>query len=269
MNYWTQSEKNIYVAAHRGCSTKYPENTMAAFRAAVEAEVDQIEIDVHETKDGELVIIHDDKVDRTTDGKGKVRDMTLAEIKGLDAGIKKGERFKGERIPTLTEFMELIKDHPTMTVDVELKVYPTEGNEEYAYGVCDRILAVVDKYGYTDRCVINTWNGKLHEYVRDKYGDKYKQHLYYPVKHLGACTRDPYTYGYCVCMFGDKDAREYIASREEFDFMKQKYGIRTWAGAGVNNEERVLAAIECGAELITCNDPEKIMEILRKHGYHK
>ena len=72
MNYWTQSEKNIYVAAHRGCSTKYPENTMAAFRAAVEAEVDQIEIDVHETKDGELVIIHDDKVDRTTDGKGKV-----------------------------------------------------------------------------------------------------------------------------------------------------------------------------------------------------
>jgi len=60
MNFWTQSKKNIYVAAHRGWCSEYPENTMASFRAAVEIGVDQIELDVRMTKDGELVVIHDE-----------------------------------------------------------------------------------------------------------------------------------------------------------------------------------------------------------------
>ena len=80
MNYWTQSKNNIYVAAHRGSCDKYPENTMPAFRAAVEAGVDQIELDVRVTRDNELVIIHDSTVDRTTNGTGKVCDKLLAEL---------------------------------------------------------------------------------------------------------------------------------------------------------------------------------------------
>ena len=100
MNYWTQNEKNIFVAAHRGWRSRYPENTMEAFRAAVELEVDQIETDIRITKDGELVLIHDDKVDRTTNGSGKVCEMTLAELRALDAG-------NGAKIPTLIELMGL------------------------------------------------------------------------------------------------------------------------------------------------------------------
>jgi len=83
MNYWTQSEKNIYVAAHRGWSEKYPENTMTAFRKAIEIGVDQIETDIRITKDGELVCIHDETVDRTTNGSGRVCDFTLAELREL------------------------------------------------------------------------------------------------------------------------------------------------------------------------------------------
>lgn len=86
MNYWTQNRDNIYVAAHRGWSTKYPENTMPAFRAALELGVDQLETDVRVTKDGELVLIHDGTVDRTTDGTGRVYDMTFEELQQLDAG---------------------------------------------------------------------------------------------------------------------------------------------------------------------------------------
>ena len=71
MNYWTQSNTNIYVAAHRGWKSKYPENTKEAFEAALTLGVDQLETDVRITKDGELVLIHDDKVDRTTNGTGK------------------------------------------------------------------------------------------------------------------------------------------------------------------------------------------------------
>ena len=71
------------VFAHRGFSGRYPENTMLAFEKAVELGVDGIELDVHLSKDGELVIIHDEKVDRTCNGTGKVKDMTLAELKEL------------------------------------------------------------------------------------------------------------------------------------------------------------------------------------------
>ena len=123
-------------------------------------------------EDGELVIIHDATVDRTTDGTGKVNEKTLAEIKALDAGIKKGEEFKGCRIPTLIEFMEFVKDLPDMTVDFELKEYPVDGNEEVAYSVCDRVMKIIDEYGYTDRCVVNTFNARLHEYIHVKNGKK-------------------------------------------------------------------------------------------------
>ena len=139
MNYWTQSEKNIFVAAHRGWCEKYPENTMLAFRKALEVGVDQIETDVRITADGELVCIHDDSVDRTTNGSGKVSGFTLAELRGLDAGIRKGEEFAGERIPTFIEFMELVKDHPKITLDIELKERPGSTSDEVAFSVCDKI----------------------------------------------------------------------------------------------------------------------------------
>ena len=86
MNYWNQSTKNIYVAAHRGWRDEYPENTMPAFEAAVALGVDQLETDVRVTLDGELVLIHDATVDRTKNGKGKVCEKTLAELRALDAG---------------------------------------------------------------------------------------------------------------------------------------------------------------------------------------
>ena len=134
MSVWTQSKENIWVAAHRGFSEKYPENTMEAFRAAVALGVDQIETDVRITADGELVLHHDAAVDRTTDGTGLVKDYTLAQLKQLDAGIKKGEEFAGCRIPTFVEFMDYMKTLPHMTVDIELKEY-THVDEATAYEV--------------------------------------------------------------------------------------------------------------------------------------
>ena len=267
MNYWNESKKNIYVAAHRGICATYPENTMEAFKAALDAGVDQIELDVRVTRDNELVIIHDATVDRTTNGTGKVCDKLLAELKALDAGSHKGEQFKGAKIPTFIEFMELVKDHPTITIDIELKEYPTAGPEEVAYDVCDRVLKIVDDYGFTDRIVINTFNATLHEYIYKKYGKKYRQHVYYPLSHLGKPTMNPYEYAYCACMFRDFYSDLNIASKEAFEKMAS-LGVEPWAGACVKDEAGVDAAIEAGAVLITCNNGDEILEILRKKGYH-
>ena len=263
MNYWTQSHQNIYVAAHRGWRAKYPENTLEAFTAALTLDVDQLETDVRVTRDGELVLIHDATVDRTTDGSGKVCDMTLAELKALNAG-------DGAKIPTLIEFMELVKNHPTITLDIELKEYPTEGREELAYSVCDRVLKIMDNYGFTDRCVINTWSGKLHEYINETYGNKYKQHMYYPQRHLEGhstpCTKDPYLYGYCTCVFGLLDGE---VSIEEARQLRKEKDIRLWAGTYAKDEESIDVAIAMGAELITCDNPDEVLEILRKKNLHK
>jgi len=265
MNYWRESKENVYVAAHRGWSEAYPENTMEAFRAAVELGVDQIETDVRVTKDGELVLIHDAAVDRTTDGSGTVIDMTLAELKALDAGIRKGEQFKGCRVPTLTEFLDYARQFPLLTLDLELKEYPTEGREQLAFDVCDRILKLVDEYGFTDRVVINSFSGRLNEYVRQKYGDKYRQHVFYPQSCLGECTVDPYSYAYCCCMFGENSP---IASKEVCDAMAAR-GVEPWAGAGIKTEADVDLMLECGATLVTCNNPDEILKWLRQKGRHE
>lgn len=275
MNYWNQSKDNIYVAAHRGWSDQYPENTMLAFEKAVEIGVDQLETDIRITKDGELVLIHDATVDRTTNGHGLVRDFTLSELKKLDAGIKMGEEFRGIQIPTFIEFMEFIKDHPTMTLDIELKEYPLNfrkediaNRKEISYEVCDRVLKIIDDYGFTDRVVINSFSGQLHEYINDKYGAKYKQHVYYPMGHLIGATRNPYEYAYCCCMFRSFWNPVNIATKEEFDFCAS-LGVEPWAGASVKDEATVDMAIDHGATFITCNNPDVILDLLRKKGKHQ
>ena len=269
MNYWNQSPNNIYVAAHRGWSTKYPENTMPAFEAAIALGVDQVEIDVRVTRDGELVIIHDPTVDRTTNGTGKVCDKNLAELLTLDAGSYKGEEFKGVRIPTFKEFMDLVKDHPTLTLDIELKEYPnTPGNETRAYEVCDRVLAMVDEYGYADRVVINSFSNPLNEYVYTKFEGKYRQHVYYPICVMGGPQKiNPYDYAYCTCMFKAFWSKLNMATAEEFAMMAAR-GPQPWAGACVADAEGVDLAIANKATLITCNNPDVILALLRERGYH-
>lgn len=269
MNYWTQSTDNIHVAAHRGWSDKYPENTIEAFKAAVKLGVDQLETDVRVTKDNELVIMHDERVDRTTNGTGKVCEMTLAEIKALDAGIKKGEQFKGLKVPTFLEFMEYVKDLPTITLDIELKEYPVGAWEQTAYDVCDRVLKFIDDYGFSDRVVINTFSGKLQEYIQEKYGAKYKQHIYYPIMYMGGLKRDPFAYAYCCCMFsGGFFSPRNLATPFECA-QAAKRGVQPWAGAGICDEAGVDQVIESGCTLITCNNPDVILEALRKKGKHK
>jgi glycerophosphoryl diester phosphodiesterase len=111
--------------AHRGASGYAPENTIAAFDKAVEMKADYIEIDVQRSKDGELVVIHDTTVDRTTDGSGPVQSLTYEEIRNLDAGSWKGTEFAGEKIPTFDEILD--RYHGKVGILIELKapeLYP-------------------------------------------------------------------------------------------------------------------------------------------------
>lgn len=98
------------MVAHRGLSAGFPENTLAAFRNAIAGGVDAIELDLRRTADGEIVVLHDETVDRTTDGHGLLSRMALREVRALDAGRHAGDRFAGERVPTYQEVLDLARE---------------------------------------------------------------------------------------------------------------------------------------------------------------
>jgi len=102
--------RDVWVVAHRGASGHAPENTMAAFRRAVEMGALFIETDIHLTRDAQLVAIHDTSLERTTNGRGQVKDFTLANLRELDAGSWFAPEFAGERIPTLDEVIAFARE---------------------------------------------------------------------------------------------------------------------------------------------------------------
>jgi glycerophosphoryl diester phosphodiesterase len=149
------------IYAHRGASQYAPENTMPAFEMALQMKVDGIETDVQLTKDGIPVLIHDEKVNRTTTGKGFVKDFTLKEIQELDAGSWFSSEYKGISIVTLDEFLQWIQ--PTsLLVNIELK------NNVIDYPKLEeKVYNLVSSYGMLERTVFSSFNpdsmAKMHK----------------------------------------------------------------------------------------------------------
>lgn len=140
------------VICHRGYSSRYPENTILAFQKAVESGADGVELDVHLTRDGEVVVIHDERVDRTTDGVGYVKDHSLAELRRLNAAY--GWRTAPQRIPTLEEYLELIA--PTgMKSNIELKtgLFDYEGMEE-------KVWNQICRFGLENRVILSSFHAQ-------------------------------------------------------------------------------------------------------------
>ncbi|WP_425615046.1 glycerophosphodiester phosphodiesterase [Anatilimnocola sp. NA78] len=137
--------KNVkQIIAHRGVSAERPENTLAAIRRAIEVGATATEVDVRTTKDGKLVLSHDAKVDRMTNGKGSIGELTLAELKQLDAGAKFAAEFKGEPLATLAEAADVCRGKIDLLLDLK------ETGDEYA----ERVAAVIRKSGDEARTIV-------------------------------------------------------------------------------------------------------------------
>lgn len=143
--------KKTQIYAHRGASAYAPENTLPAFVLAMEQQADGIEFDVQLTKDGELVVIHDETIKRTSNGKGAVRNYTLEELKQFSFHYKFDD-YEGVTIPTLREVFDTVKDSQIM-LNIELKtgIYWYEGIEE-------KVINLVHEYGFEDRVIYSSFN---------------------------------------------------------------------------------------------------------------
>jgi glycerophosphoryl diester phosphodiesterase len=148
-----------WVIAHRGASGHAPENTFAAFRRAVELGAGFIETDLHLTRDGRFVAIHDPILDRTTNGRGPVSALTLAQLRRLDAGHWYDREFSGERIPTLEDILAFSREH-----DV---VFYLEIKYDVAWGMHHALVAAIQNAGNAARTIVISFEPSTLKEVRD------------------------------------------------------------------------------------------------------
>ncbi len=138
------------VIAHRGFSGQAPENTLIAVQQAIAVGADMVEVDVTVTADGHVICLHDETLDRTTDGSGRPNDMTLAEINQLDAGSWFAPEYSSERIPTLTEVLDAVKGR--ILINVEIKP------EAVGYGVVQKVAALINEHEMIDSVVVSSFS---------------------------------------------------------------------------------------------------------------
>lgn len=274
-------DRKVTLTAHRGWRAKYPENTMLGFREAMKLDIDAIETDVHMTKDYQIVVCHDSNLARTTDKTGEICQMTLEEVRQADAGIKFGEDFRGEKIPTLEELLALMATRPDLRLLLELKDYPEEIGD-FAFASASLSLSLCKKYGVfgKDRLTIITFSTGICAWLRARYSkDDFYIHGFYPKARMRGSEHDhPYKYYDEVCLFnhGDKDAQGFpikhdslvadAARYREFELM----GIKPCVYYGMNTDEAVYRqSFENGAIGFTCDHPDICGEILDRIGARK
>ena len=216
--------------AHRGYSGRYPENTMLAFQKAIDAGVDGIEFDVHETKDGHIVIIHDEKVDRTTDGTGKVKDMTLAELRKLDASYIYRGQMGLNPIPTLEEYFELVRDLDIVSnVEMKTGVYEYKAMEKKVYDM-------ICRYGLQKKVIISSFN-------------------HYTILRMKEMAPE-LTYGFLT--------EDWIIDVGSY---LQKYGVECFHPSFPNLTPEVVKQVKDYGIRINCytvNDPEDVLDLAKK-----
>ena len=257
------SGSRVLLGAHRGDRAHYPENTMAAFRAAVELGCDVIETDVRMTRDGHLVLIHDRSVERTTDGVGLVDEMTLAELKGLDAGSRRDPAFCGERIPTVEEFLGLIA--PTgVLVNWELKEYPKDFGRERSFACADRLTELIEKYGMAERSMMNSFSEQVLEYYADHYPERFQLHGYLRSQNPKDFAEKPLASFLDWAAIWRKDEAHPCGFAEDYA-EADGHGLRTCILVPDRVEEYA-AALARGCRMFTSDDPRAGIEVLRTLG---
>ena len=231
--------------AHRGASAERPENTLAAFRRALELGAGMIECDLHLCSDGHVVVIHDAKLDRTTDGRGPVRELPLGEIRRLDAGRWRGAEFAGERVPTLEETLDLVL--PRAMLNLELK---SEGEDARMLAL--ETVAAVSQRRELERVVFSSFDmptlvrvreASPHAQIGVLWEGPHLEEAYLRARELGAISLHPR---------GDNVTPELIAWAHERGLL-----VYTWT---VDSRERIIELVKEGVDGVISNYPGRLLE---------
>lgn len=237
------------IFAHRGASAYAPENTMIAFALAMEQGADGVELDVQLTKDGEVVVIHDEVIDRVSDGGGAVRDYTLKQLRQFSFH-NSFEQYKGVWIPTLSEVLKLLAPSG-MTVNIELKT----GIYRYP-GIVEKVLAVVRKRGMEDRVIYSSFNHYSIQKIRELAPEAQTAYLLSDViLHAEAYARENGVKGLHPALYHvrmENLLKEYLNSG---------LAVRVWT---VNEPEDMKQLTEAGVDAVITNVPDIALQVRKE-----
>lgn len=244
--------KKPLVLGHRGAKGEAPENTLAAFQLAIDQHCDGVELDVHLTKDDHLVVCHDKTVDRTTDGSGAIRELTLAEIKALDAGSWYDEAFAGERIPTLNEVLDILPDNYVVNIEVK---------EFYEGAILEPLLEIVRARESYERIVLSSFDHKCMKQFklaepRIQIGLLYSNNIIDPIG---------YTKLMDVEVFSIHPLHRWITADEVAQAEKEGMPVYTYT---VNDEEQMRQAIAKKVDGIITDYPERLHKVITELNNH-
>lgn len=244
--------RTFHVVAHRGCRSLYPENTLEGFRKAIELGVDAIEFDVHPTRDGKLVITHDNTLERCSNGTGMVHDCTLEELKALDFGSWKGEQFRGTRIPTLEEVLDLIlaESAPGLQLLVELKENDNRCTEQ--------VLDEIRRRNIQHRTIILSLYANQLKYVHSLEPGLRVQG--FPMDNYIVKEPDIYDLTMRVCLFRNSNRLTQEAVKFFHDLNIEVDTVP------VNTAEDLEMIRDFDLDTITTDAPDVIMPLLRERG---
>jgi glycerophosphoryl diester phosphodiesterase len=236
------------VIAHRGFSGAAPENTLAAVRAAIEFGADMVEIDVTLSADGYVVVLHDETLDRTTDGSGDVSRYSLAELRQLDAGTWFDSEYAGERIPTLDEVLELVDDRILLNVEIK--------SEAVVRGVVGKVASALRAFGMTDRVVVSSFSPTALEEMRELAPEIRTAVLFNSTLHRGRDAVEIVN-GLGASVFNIKRQRLTKKMRRRCQEHDIPVGIYT-----VNQPRRMRRLVKKGVNAIFTDRPDLLLEVL-------
>lgn len=242
------------ILAHRGANKVAPQNTVPAFKKALEFNADGIETDVHLTKDGEIVICHNYTVDDTSNGKGYIDEMTFAELRKLDFGSYFSKDFSGVTLPTLRELLDLVKE--MSLINIEIKA-PRADND-----LVKRVIEEIHKYKIEENSIISCFNPECIRQAKE-IDCNIKTALLYEDDDLGKEIRKFGVADYCKQLNANAaHPHRNLITREEITAL-HNYGmaVNPWT---VNLEEDILRLTEWGCDALISDVPDFCRKVLGK-----
>jgi glycerophosphoryl diester phosphodiesterase len=236
------------VIAHRGFSGIAPENTLAAVRAAIRIKADMVEIDVTMTADDRVVVIHDETLDRTTDGKGEVSGFTLADIQRLDAGSWFDPAFAGEPVPTLDEVLVEVEGRVLLNIEIKSEAVPR--------GVVGEVASAVREHGMVGQVVVSSFSPTALEEMRALAPEIRTAVLYNKDIHEGLDAVEIVT-DLGAKVFNIKRQRLTRKMRRRCFEHNIPVGIYT-----VNTPRRMRRLVKKGIDAIFTDHPDRLIEVL-------
>ena len=238
------------IIAHRGWSGRYPENTIISFEKALELPVDGIEFDLRMTSDRKIVISHNFNVDLRSNGTGFIADKTLAELKKLDFGIKKGEEFAGTRIPEFGELLDLVEaKRPDIWLAVEIK--------DDDWDLAKRVFKELEHRGFDSHCSIISFKPNVLRAAKE-YAPHIPRHGFSVLNLTADAGKDDYLN--LINRVGI-NVKQLTIKMVEF-YHERGITVDTWAPG---NTAEYLIARACKVDYLTTNDPDIILPLQEKY----